>query len=78
MLRPSKDIEADHEFLLKGGVLTKGAIEVWIDYKRSKEVDALRLVRIPPSSPVLRHLSFTLYPMHSKTGTSRCEVPVFL
>ncbi len=36
-------LEADHGFLLKGDVFTKDAIETWIDYKRSKEVDALRL-----------------------------------
>jgi glutamine synthetase len=37
------NLEADHDFLMKGDVFTKDAIEVWIDYKRSKEVDALRL-----------------------------------
>ncbi len=36
-------LEADHEFLLKGDVFTKDVIEVWIDYKRKNEVDALRL-----------------------------------
>lgn len=36
-------LEADHEFLLKGDVFTKDALETWISYKRSKEVDALRL-----------------------------------
>lgn len=28
---------------MKGDVFTKDAIEKWIDYKRTKEVDALRL-----------------------------------
>jgi glutamine synthetase len=37
------NLEADHSFLLKGDVFTKDAIEKWIDYKRTKEVDALRL-----------------------------------
>jgi glutamine synthetase len=37
------NLEADHDFLLKGDVFTKDAIETWIEYKRSKEVDALRL-----------------------------------
>jgi glutamine synthetase len=37
------NLEADHAFLLKGDVFTKDAIEKWIDYKRTKEVDALRL-----------------------------------
>jgi glutamine synthetase len=36
-------LEADHDFLLKGDVFTKDTIETWISYKRSKEVDALRL-----------------------------------
>jgi glutamine synthetase len=37
------NLEADHSFLLKGDVFTKDAIEVWLEYKRTKEVDALRL-----------------------------------
>ncbi len=37
------NLEADHGFLLKGDVFTKDAIEMWLSYKRSKEVDALRL-----------------------------------
>ncbi len=36
-------LEQDHEFLLKGGVFTKDLLETWIDYKRTKEVDAIRL-----------------------------------
>jgi glutamine synthetase len=36
-------LEADHEFLLKGDVFTKDVIETWVDYKRTKEVDAIRL-----------------------------------
>ncbi|MFN3479416.1 MAG: type I glutamate--ammonia ligase [Thermodesulfovibrionales bacterium] len=36
-------LEEDHEYLLKGNVFTKDAIETWINYKRTKEVDALRL-----------------------------------
>jgi glutamine synthetase len=36
-------LEADHDFLLKGDVFTKDVIETWLDYKRSKEVDAIRL-----------------------------------
>ncbi|MCW2672296.1 MAG: glutamine synthetase, type, partial [Frankiales bacterium] len=36
-------LEADHEFLLEGGVFTKDLIETWIDYKRTTEIDALRL-----------------------------------
>lgn len=36
-------LEADHEFLLKGGVFTEDLLETWIEYKRKKEVDAVRL-----------------------------------
>ena len=36
-------LEAGHEFLLKGGVFTEDAIMTWIQYKRDKEVDAMRL-----------------------------------
>ncbi len=37
------NLEADNAFLRKGDVFTEDAIEIWINYKRSKEVDALRL-----------------------------------
>jgi glutamine synthetase len=36
-------LEQDHDFLLKGDVFTKDVIEVWLEYKRKKEVDAIRL-----------------------------------
>ena len=36
-------LENDHEFLLKGDVFTKELVEGWIKYKRSSEVDQLRL-----------------------------------
>ena len=36
-------LEADHEFLLKGGVFTKDVVDVWLDYKREREIDQLRL-----------------------------------
>jgi glutamine synthetase len=36
-------LEKDHEFLLKGDVFTKDVIETWIEYKREKEIDAVRL-----------------------------------
>ena len=36
-------LEADHEFLTEGGVFSNDVIETWIDYKRSKEVDPIRL-----------------------------------
>jgi len=36
-------LEADHEFLLRGGVFTPDLIETWIDYKRREECDPVRL-----------------------------------
>jgi hypothetical protein len=36
-------LEADHDFLLKGDVFTKDVLETWIDMKRSKEIDPIRL-----------------------------------
>ncbi len=36
-------LEADHEFLLKGGVFTEDLIETWIEYKRAEECDPVRL-----------------------------------
>jgi len=36
-------LEADHEFLLRGDVFTKDVIETWLDHKRDKEIDAIRL-----------------------------------
>ena len=37
------NLEKDHEFLLKGGVFSKDLINAWIGYKRTKEVDTMRL-----------------------------------
>jgi len=36
-------LEADHDYLLEGGVFTEDVISHWIDYKRVHEVDELRL-----------------------------------
>jgi glutamine synthetase len=36
-------LEADHEFLLRGGVFTTDLIEEYIGYKRLNEVDAVAL-----------------------------------
>jgi glutamine synthetase len=36
-------LEADHDFLLAGGVFTRDLIETWIEFKREREVDAVRL-----------------------------------
>jgi glutamine synthetase len=36
-------LEADHQFLLEGGVFTQDVIDTWIEYKREHELDAVRL-----------------------------------
>jgi glutamine synthetase len=36
-------LEGDHKFLLTGDVFTQDVIDTWIDYKRSNEIDAVRL-----------------------------------
>ena len=41
--RVAHELEQDHEFLLKGDVFTRDAIETWCSYKRENEVDAVRL-----------------------------------
>ena len=40
-------LEADHGYLTEGGVFTEDLIETWIDYKRTKELDAVRLRPTP-------------------------------
>jgi len=35
-------LEADHEYLTRGGVFTEDLIETWIDYKRTNEIDPIR------------------------------------
>ncbi len=37
------ELEKDHQFLLRGDVFTPDVIDTWLWYKRSHEVDALRL-----------------------------------
>ena len=46
-------LEADHEFLLQGGVFTSDVLEEYVKYKRVHEVDAVRLRPTPHE--------FTLY-----------------
>jgi glutamine synthetase len=36
-------LEADHDFLLEGGVFTPDLIETWIDYKRTNEIAPIAL-----------------------------------
>jgi glutamine synthetase len=40
-------LEADNAFLTEGGVFTEDLIETWIDYKRTRELDAIRLRPTP-------------------------------
>ena len=36
-------LEDDHEYLLKGDVITQDVIDTWLDYKRENEVDEINL-----------------------------------
>ena len=36
-------LENDHDFMLAGGVFTPDLIETWLDYKRRREIDEVRL-----------------------------------
>ncbi len=36
-------LEADHDYLTVGNVFTEDLIDTWVDYKRSKEIDPIRL-----------------------------------
>jgi glutamate--ammonia ligase len=40
-------LEADHDFLLEGGVFTEDLIHAWIDYKRTNELEPLLLIPHP-------------------------------
>jgi glutamine synthetase len=37
------ELESDHDFLLQGNVFTKDFVETWLDHKRHKELDQIRL-----------------------------------
>jgi glutamine synthetase len=37
------NLEADHGYLLEGGVFTADLIETWLDIKRTREIDPIRL-----------------------------------
>ncbi len=45
--RSLENLESDHEFLLKGNVFTKDFIETYLDFKRIKENDYVRLRPTP-------------------------------
>ncbi len=36
-------LEQDHDFLMKGDVFTKDVLEIWLEYKRVKELEEVRL-----------------------------------
>ncbi len=36
-------LDRDHDYLLKGDVFTPDVIDVWLEYKRDREIDALRM-----------------------------------
>ena len=56
-------LEADHEYLLEGGVFTADLIETWIDYKRDNEIDADPAAPAPARvRALLRHLARTRDP----------------
>jgi len=37
------ELEADHDYLLEGGVFTSDLIETWVDYKRTQEITPVSL-----------------------------------
>ena len=47
-------LEADHEFLLEGEVFTADLISTYVDYKRSAEIDPIRLRPHPASATAIR------------------------
>ena len=50
-------LEADHDYLLAGGVFTQDLIDTWVDYKRTNEIDPVRLRPTPHEfAHVLRRL----------------------
>jgi len=40
-------LEKDHEFLLKGDVFTQDTIDMWLTYKREREVKQMKLRPVP-------------------------------
>ena len=36
-------LEADHEYLKVGGVFTDDVLDTWVEYKRTREIDPVRL-----------------------------------
>ena len=42
-----ENLERDHEYLLRGDVFTRDLITTWIEYKREREADQVRLRPVP-------------------------------
>ena len=42
-----EELQNDHEFLLRGDVFTKDVIDTWIEYKRERELNEVRLRPVP-------------------------------
>ncbi len=40
-------LEADHDFLLEGGVFTEELVQAWIEYKHEEEIDPIRMRTTP-------------------------------
>jgi glutamine synthetase len=40
-------LEADHDYLLEGGVFTPDLISTWVEWKRTNEIDPVRLRPTP-------------------------------
>jgi len=40
-------LEKDHEFLLRGDVFTKDVISTWVEYKKDREINQVRLRPVP-------------------------------
>jgi glutamine synthetase len=40
-------LEADHDFLLEGGVFTPDLISTWVEFKKANEIDPIRLRPTP-------------------------------
>jgi glutamine synthetase len=49
-------LESDHDFLLDGGVFTEDLLDIWMQYKKEREIDAIRL----RPHPYEYHLYFDL------------------
>jgi glutamine synthetase len=45
--RALEALEADHAFLLQGNVFSETLIDRWIRYKRTKEIDTIRMRPTP-------------------------------